>query len=151
MYRISSNTRLGVYFLPDSVDPALKRDRLLNGTGIYKPLVYTTAKFIDDVIDSMASEGSDSYEKTSMIRGHHIYKSTWTPFIWEELVVKAEAGNEHDEHAVAVMKDGCVIGHVPRCISRVSWFFPKRGGHILCRVTGKRKLGLVWRSRPFPC
>ena len=46
----------------------------------------------------MASEGSDSYEKTSVIRGHHIYKSVWIPFIGEELVVEAEDSNEHDEH-----------------------------------------------------
>ena len=62
----------------------------------------------------MASEGSEGYEKMSVIRGHHIYKSVWTPFIEEELMVEAEDGNEH---AVAVKKDGCVVGHVPRCIS----------------------------------
>ena len=65
----------------------------------------------------MASEGSDSYEKTSVIRGHHIYKSVWIPFIGEELVVEAEDGNKS---AVAVMKDGCVVGDFPRCVSRVS-------------------------------
>ena len=140
-YRISSSTRPGVYFPSDFVDPALERDWLLNGTGTYKALVYTIAKFVDDVIDSMASEGSDNYEKTSVISGHHIYKSVWTPSIEEELVVKAEDGNKHYKHAVAVMKNGCVVGHVPRCIFRVSWFFVKRGGHILCHVTGKRKLG----------
>ena len=53
-----------------------------------------TAKFIDNVIDSIASEGSNSYEKTSVIRRHHIYKPVWTLFIWEELGVKAEDGNE---------------------------------------------------------
>ena len=87
----------------------------------------------------MASEGSDSYEKMSVIRGHHIYKSVWIPFIGEELVVEAEDSNKH---AVAVMKDGCVVGHVPHCVSRVSWFFLKRGGHILCYVTRKGKLGV---------
>ena len=51
----------------------------------------------------------------SVNRGHHtciIYKSIWTPFIGEELVVEAEESNEH---AVAVMKDSCVVGHVLRC------------------------------------
>ena len=90
----------------------------------------------------MASEGSESCEKTSVIRGHHIYKSVWIPFIGEELVVEAKDSNEHDKNAVAVKKDSCVIGHVPRCISRVSWFYLKRGGRILCCVTGKRKLGV---------
>ena len=85
----------------------------------------------------MASEGSDSYEKMSVIRGHHIYKSVWILFIGEELVVEAKDGNEHDKNAVTVMKDGCVVGHVPRYISRVSWFYLKHGARILCRVTGK--------------
>ena len=80
----------------------------------------------------MATQCSDSYEKTSVIRGQHIYKSIWTPIIGEELVLEAQDDNEHDKHAVAVMKDGCVVGHVPRSISQVSWFYLKRGGHILC-------------------
>ena len=64
----------------------------------------------------MASQCSDSYEKMSVIRGHHIYKSIRTPIIGEELVLEAQDDNEHDKHAVGVMKDGCVIGHVPRSI-----------------------------------
>ena len=115
-YRICSNTRLGIYFLPDSVDPALKRDWLLNWTSIYKH-TRPHAKFVDDVVDSIASEGSDSYEKTSVIRDHHIYKSVWIPFIGKELVVEAEDSNEHNKNAVAVMKDDCVVGHVLRCIT----------------------------------
>ena len=61
----------------------------------------------------MASQCSDSYEKMSVIRGHHIYKSIWTPIIGEELVLEAQDDNKHDKHAVGVMKDGCVVGHVP--------------------------------------
>ena len=91
----------------------------------------------------MASEGSKSYEKTSFIRGHDIYKFVWTPFIGEELVVPAEDGNKH---AVAVIKNGCVVGHVPRCIFQVSWSFLKRGGHILCHATRKGKLGVGLES-----
>ena len=64
-----------------------------------------------------------SYSFDSVIRGHHIYKFTWTPFIGEELILQPEGNNEHDKHAVAVMKDGIVMGHVPRSVSRVSWFF----------------------------
>ena len=65
----------------------------------------------------MASKGSDSYEKTSVIRGHHIYTSVWILFIREELVAEAEDSNEHDKNAVAVKKDGCVVGPIPCCIS----------------------------------
>ena len=95
------------------------------------------------VMRLMASQGSSdsSFEKASMIRGHHIYKSIWTPVVGEELTLQQEDGNDHDIHAVAVVGDGDVVGHVPRSISRVSWFFLVRGGRIKCRVTGRRKFG----------
>ena len=34
-YRISSNTRPGVYFFQDIVNPALKRGRRINGADVY--------------------------------------------------------------------------------------------------------------------
>lgn len=83
-----------------------------------------------------------SIEKESVVRGHHVYKAIWTPVIGEELSLRAEDNNEHDNHAVAVLKGRSVIGHVTRSISTAAWFFLKRGGHITCRITGKRKLGV---------
>ena len=49
----------------------------------------------------MASQGSwDSrFVKSSVIRGHHVYKAIWTPALREELIVKAEDGYVHDERA----------------------------------------------------
>ena len=46
-----------------------------------------------------------TYEKSSVVKGHHIYKFVWTPVIGEELQTKLEQNNEHDRHAVAVMRD----------------------------------------------
>ena len=89
----------------------------------------------------MASLGSDYYEKASVVKGHHVYKAVWTPFLGEELSVQPEDHNDHDEHAIAVTRDGRTVGHVPRIISRESWFFLRRGGHIICRITGQRKRG----------
>ena len=60
------------------------------------------------------------YEKESIVRGHHVYKAIWTPVIGEELEVRTEDDNEHDQHAVAVVKDGVVIGHMPRLAAEVS-------------------------------
>ena len=82
------------------------------------------------------------YEKESVVRGHHVYKVIWTPVIGEELEVRTEDDNDHDQHAVAVVKDGVVIGHMPRLAAEVSWFFLKRGGSITCRITGNRKFGV---------
>ena len=41
----------------------------------------------------------------SVIRGHHISKTVWTPRFGEELTVEKEADNAHDRHAVAVLPD----------------------------------------------
>lgn len=80
---------------------------------------------------------------SSVIRGHHVYKTIWTPHLGEELVLATENGNLFDRHAVAVIKDGEVVGHMPHELARLSWFFLKRdGGTIKAVVTGKRKKGL---------
>ena len=63
---------------------------------------------------------SKSYQKASVVKGHHAYKVIWTPEAGEELVVNREYGNKHNEHAVAVIKDGEIVSHLPRIILRVS-------------------------------
>ena len=46
---------------------------------------------VDEIIcinSRMASQGSvseDRHEEASVIRGHHVYKSVWTPEVGEEL------------------------------------------------------------------
>lgn len=77
--------------------------------------------------------------KRSVVRGYHVYKDVWTAAIGEELVCKRERGNSHDIYAVAVKKDGAVVGHLPRKIARVSSLFLRRGGTIRCKVLGARQ------------
>ena len=38
-----------------------------------------------------------------------------------------------------MLKDDEIVGDLPRTISRASWFFLRRGGRIVYRVTRKRK------------
>ena len=97
----------------------------------------------------MASQGSNdfSYQKASVVRGHHIYKTIWTPTVGETLQLRAEDTNEHDEHAIAVIKSGTTVGHVPHSMSRVCWFFLNRG-HISCQIVGQRKFG---KGLEVPC
>ena len=42
------------------------------------------------------------YEKASVVKGHHIYKSAWTPVICKELHTKLKM----DNNTVAVILDG---------------------------------------------
>ena len=75
----------------------------------------------------------------STIRGFHVYKSLWTPEISEELSTVRETSNTHDHFAVAIWKGTLTIGHVPAEISKVCWFFLRRGGTIKCRVSTDRR------------
>ena len=43
------------------------------------------------------------FYKESVVRGHHVYKHVWTREIGEELSVKKEPGNLHDNFAVSVV------------------------------------------------
>ena len=40
----------------------------------------------------------------SVIRGHHIYKSRWTPLLGETLNTSLELDNEHDKYGVSIVK-----------------------------------------------
>ena len=62
------------------------------------------------------------YKNESVVRGHHICKTSWTPVIGEELPIEGEEDNQQDEHVVAVMKNGAVVGHVTHSISILSFF-----------------------------
>ena len=78
-----------------------------------------------------------------------MFKSIWTPFVGEQLQICREGGNVHDRYAVSVKKDdGTLVGHVPREISRIFWYFLRHGGNITCEVSGRRKRG---KGLEVPC
>ena len=84
----------------------------------------------------MSSQANISfYSLDSVIRGHHIYKSLWTPFIGETLELKCEEPeNVHDRYSVCVMKNGdFIVGHVPRELSKTVWYFLKRGVKVIVK------------------
>ena len=88
-----------------------------------------------------------------MVRGYHVYKDIWTAVDGEEFRCRQEGRNQFDPFAVAVMRGGTVIGHVPRKILSVCSLFLRRGGSITCHVTsGRRYSGdLVQGGLEVPC
>ena len=100
----------------------------------------------------------------SAIRGYHVYKDIWSPYMHEQLRTTQELGNSEDQHAVAVIKDNGsslsstssysndIIGHVPKEISRTCWFFLQHDGEIQCEVIGsKRRSPLIQGGLEIPC
>ena len=48
-----------------------------------------------------------------------MYKEIWDPKIGEVMPYKSEVGNSEDPLAVALKRDGVIVGHMPRSISFV--------------------------------
>ena len=83
---------------------------------------------------------------------YHVYNTTWTPSVGEQLETFCEAGNEHDKHAVAVTRENssAVIGHLPRNISRTCWHFIKSKGEITGERTQETHNScLSWNGSPL--
>ena len=80
-----------------------------------------------------------SFSMESVIRGYHEYRSTWEAAYGELLSCQRETGNSYDSFAVGVMKNGSIVGHIPRKLSAVCAMFLQQGGSILCQVSGNRQ------------
>ena len=78
------------------------------------------------------------HQVDSVIRGHHASKKCWTPYVGETLTCCRERDNKYDDNAVAVLKIGKVVGHVPREQSVVFSRLIDRGQKITACVTGAR-------------
>ena len=80
-----------------------------------------------------------SYEFDSFIRGYHVYQHIWTPVEGETYSCTRKPGNEQDCHAVAVMYEDRVVGHIPLAISKcISLFLTLPGSILETKVTGKK-------------
>ena len=97
--------------------------------------------------------GSEEYEVSCCVRGFHVYQQIWAAAVGEVLTCEREPTNEKDRYAVTVVKDGVIVGHLPKRISRVCSLFLLRRGSILCTVVGGRRYSsdLVQGGLEIPC
>ena len=86
----------------------------------HKKIFRESAECMDTPIIKM---NNHVYSCESSIRGYHIYKDIWDPRMGEKLSCLQEPGNVHDIYAVSVMKGDDIVGHVPRNISYLCYFF----------------------------
>ena len=79
------------------------------------------------------------YEINSFIRGYHAYMDKWEYEVGEVLPLRREPENEVDDDAVAIMKDGEVVGHVPFNLTRpISQFLQRDVNVGFVEVTGEK-------------
>ena len=112
------------------------------------------ASHVAAVEEDLKEDTKDKLVTDSMVRGYHIiYQNVWTPTVGERLQCVREEDNAEDRYAVAVVKDGTTIGHLPRRISTLCSLFIRRGGIIHCNVSGNRRYSrdLVQGGMEIPC
>ena len=91
---------------------------------------------------------------TSVIRGHHIYRSVWTPTLGEKLNYCKDDRNEdkqHDGYATGTYLEANtgskLVGHVPMELPYLIYIFLRayNNNEVSVKVTGSRRLenGLV--------
>ena len=101
----------------------------------------------------MHEDKMDEYGRALCVRGYHVYREIWEAAVGQVLICEREPRNVKDRYAVAVQKDGTVIGHLPRKVSRVCSLFLRRGGSIHCTVTGRQRhsVDLPQGGLEIPC
>ena len=81
----------------------------------------------------------ETYERSSCVHGYHVYQRVWSAAVSELLSCQREPANSQDRYAVAVKKNGTIIGRLPRRNSKVCLLFLMRGSTIsrpsVCSIT----------------
>ena len=89
----------------------------------------------------------------SCVRRYLVYKHNWTARIDEVLPCARESGNKEDPYAVAIKKDGCVVGQVLQAISCIFSIFMRIHGVITCTIIATRRFSsdLPQGGLELPC
>ena len=61
----------------------------------------------------------ERFSVRSCVRCYHVCNDIWIASVGEELPCQRENGKPADPFAVAVVKSGVTVGHIPRKISSV--------------------------------
>ena len=96
----------------------------------------------------MAGDEGAKFTFPWAVRGFPVYRGVWVPHLGQRLGVERKHGNVKDRFAVAVTKHRgrghedsdakTIVGHLPRELSQVLWYFLFHEGEIDREVTGRK-------------
>ena len=107
---------------------------------------------VEDGVDQELNEGltddedeEESIEFDCASRGYHVYRKVWLPKKKDKLIVAFEKNNVYDPCACGLylLTNGtifgkCLVGHIPRELSRFTKFFLDYGGLLYCESQGNK-------------
>ena len=94
---------------------------------------------------------TDTFEFFTGLKGFHVYCNTvnWVPYVEQNIIFKLEYNNKHHSFDVAgktLLKlriAPITVGHVPRELSRHTWYAIQEGEYMLPSVNLKITLKLL--------
>ena len=84
------------------------------------------------------------------VRGHHVYQKEWEAEIGSKLTAQYETrpgALVQDTYAIALKQKDVVVGHIPKFLSKITYFYLKHGGDVLVEIIGKRQYSRYQYSR----
>ena len=94
----------------------------------------------------------DVVEMNSFIRGYHDYMDVWTATPGDMLILKREPDNTKDSHAVAVLRDEQIVGHIPYNLAPTIEMFLRRDVNKgFAEVTGTKVNRGAGYGLELPC
>ena len=76
-----------------------------------------------------------SFEFTASVRGFHVCRDIWLPYINQTLKCLHELGNAYDVFAIKCIKGNMIVEHLPREISRATKYLLDRGAIVTATIT----------------
>ena len=76
------------------------------------------------------------------VRGHHVYESNRDAITGSKLKPcheKRPSALVEDKYAMALKFNDTTVGHVPKFLSKITYFFLKLGGDLVVKVTAQRR------------
>ena len=83
------------------------------------------------------------------VRGHHVYKSKWEAKVDSELKACHETrlgALTEDKYAMALKHKDVTVGHVPKFLSKITYFYLKHGRNLQVKIIGKKQFSNVFKS-----
>ena len=76
------------------------------------------------------------------VRGHHVYESNWDAKTGSKLKhchEKRPSALVENKYAMALKFNDTTVGHVPKFLSKITYFFFKLGGDLVVKIAGQRQ------------
>ena len=91
------------------------------------------------LVMATSERSSRCLEINSFVRGYHAYMDVWDPVIGEILQLEKEPSNRKDQKAVAVVKNGEIVGHLPAILSSTVFYYLTRSSSSgIAKISGQK-------------